>query len=64
MVSRGSSDPDANGDVYKMARLIREGRGLLSAPTAWPSSGPAAMDAGPLGAMLTAPSLQQLGRRS
>ena len=29
VVSRGSSDPDANGDFCKVARLIGEGRGLL-----------------------------------
>ncbi len=30
VVGRGSSDPDANGDFCKMARLIGEGRGLLT----------------------------------
>jgi sirohydrochlorin ferrochelatase/(2Fe-2S) ferredoxin len=29
VVGRGSSDPDANGDFCKMARLIGEGRGLM-----------------------------------
>jgi sirohydrochlorin cobaltochelatase len=29
VVGRGSSDPDANGDFVKVARLIGEGRGLL-----------------------------------
>jgi sirohydrochlorin ferrochelatase/(2Fe-2S) ferredoxin len=29
VVGRGSSDPDANGDFCKVARLIGEGRGLL-----------------------------------
>lgn len=29
MLGRGSSDPDANGDFCKMARLFAEGRGLL-----------------------------------
>ncbi len=29
VVGRGSSDPDANADLCKMARLIAEGRGLL-----------------------------------
>jgi sirohydrochlorin cobaltochelatase len=29
VVGRGSSDPDANGDFYKIARMIGEGRGLL-----------------------------------
>jgi sirohydrochlorin ferrochelatase/(2Fe-2S) ferredoxin len=28
MVGRGSSDPDANADFYKLARLFAEGRGL------------------------------------
>lgn len=28
LVGRGSSDPDANGDVYKVARLLWEGRGF------------------------------------
>ncbi|HBY78923.1 MAG TPA: sirohydrochlorin chelatase, partial [Cyanobacteria bacterium UBA11148] len=27
VVGRGSSDPDANSDVYKMARLLWEGSG-------------------------------------
>jgi (2Fe-2S) ferredoxin len=29
VVGRGSSDPDANGDFYKTARLIAEGRGFM-----------------------------------
>jgi sirohydrochlorin cobaltochelatase len=29
VVGRGSSDPDANGDFCKLARLIGEGRGLM-----------------------------------
>ena len=29
-VGRGSSDPDANGDFFKMARLFQEGRGFAS----------------------------------
>ena len=29
VVGRGSSDPDANGDFCKVARLVGEGRGLL-----------------------------------
>lgn len=29
VVGRGASDPDANGDLCKMARLIGEGRGLM-----------------------------------
>jgi sirohydrochlorin cobaltochelatase len=28
MVGRGSSDPDANAEFYKLARLVAEGRGL------------------------------------
>ncbi len=28
LVGRGSSDPDANGDLYKVARLLWDGRGL------------------------------------
>jgi cobalt/nickel transport system ATP-binding protein len=28
LVSRGSSDPDANADLYKVARLLWDGRGL------------------------------------
>ncbi len=28
IVGRGASDPDANGDLYKLARLLSEGRGL------------------------------------
>src|SRR5436190_826840 len=28
IVSRGSSDPDANADLYKVARLLWDGRGL------------------------------------
>jgi (2Fe-2S) ferredoxin len=30
MVGRGSSDPDANGEFYKLARLVAEGRGFGS----------------------------------
>jgi len=33
LVGRGSSDPDANGDVYKLSRLLWEGSGLLSVET-------------------------------
>ncbi len=29
MVGRGSSDPDANGDFFKVTRLFEEGRGIL-----------------------------------
>ncbi|MFW6368038.1 MAG: sirohydrochlorin chelatase [Halothece sp.] len=32
-VGRGSSDPDANGDVYKLARLLWEGSGYLTVET-------------------------------
>ncbi|MGF1479739.1 MAG: sirohydrochlorin chelatase [Cyanophyceae cyanobacterium] len=32
-VGRGSSDPDANGDVYKMARLLWEGSGYHTVET-------------------------------
>jgi sirohydrochlorin cobaltochelatase len=32
-VGRGSSDPDANGDVYKMARLLWEGSGYNTIET-------------------------------
>lgn len=32
-VGRGSSDPDANGDVYKMARMIWEGSGYATVET-------------------------------
>ena len=28
LVGRGSSDPDACGDLYKVARLLADGRGL------------------------------------
>jgi sirohydrochlorin cobaltochelatase len=32
-VGRGSSDPDANGDIYKMARLLWEGSGYQTIET-------------------------------
>ena len=32
-VGRGSSDPDANGDVYKMARMLWEGSGYATVET-------------------------------
>jgi sirohydrochlorin cobaltochelatase len=32
-VGRGSSDPDANGDVYKMARILWEGSGYQTVET-------------------------------
>ena len=31
LIGRGSSDPDANGDLHKIARLLWEGRGFLDA---------------------------------
>ncbi|WP_013320373.1 sirohydrochlorin chelatase [Gloeothece verrucosa] len=33
LVGRGSSDPDANGDVYKLARVLWEGSGYLTVET-------------------------------
>lgn len=33
VVGRGSSDPDANGDVYKLARLLWEGSGYKTVET-------------------------------
>ncbi|HEY2516089.1 MAG TPA: sirohydrochlorin chelatase, partial [Polyangiaceae bacterium] len=33
VVGRGSSDPDANGDLFKLARLVGEGRGLAAVET-------------------------------
>jgi sirohydrochlorin cobaltochelatase len=32
-VGRGASDPDANGDVYKLARMVWEGSGYLTVET-------------------------------
>jgi sirohydrochlorin ferrochelatase len=32
VVGRGSSDPDANADLAKVARLLADGRGLTTAP--------------------------------
>lgn len=32
-VGRGASDPDANGDVYKLARMLWEGSGYLTVET-------------------------------
>lgn len=32
-VGRGASDPDANGDVYKLARILWEGSGYLTVET-------------------------------
>ncbi|NYI04152.1 sirohydrochlorin chelatase [Allostreptomyces psammosilenae] len=37
LVGRGSSDPDANAEVYKVARLLWEGRGLAGVETAFVS---------------------------
>ena len=33
--ARGSSDPDSNGDVHKLARLLYEGRGFLDCEAAF-----------------------------
>ena len=33
LVGRGSSDPDANGDIYKLARLLWEGSGYKTVET-------------------------------
>ena len=35
LCARGSSDPDSNGDVHKLARLLYEGRGFLDVETAF-----------------------------
>jgi sirohydrochlorin cobaltochelatase len=37
LVGRGTTDPDANGDLAKVARLFYEGRGFLSAEPAFVS---------------------------
>lgn len=37
LVGRGSTDPDANAEVYKAARLLWEGRGLAGVETAFVS---------------------------
>lgn len=37
LVGRGSTDPDANAEVHKVARLLWEGRGLAGAETAFVS---------------------------
>src|SRR5213079_2974668 len=37
IVSRGSSDPDANADLYKVARLLWDGRGLAMVEPAFVS---------------------------
>lgn len=48
LVGRGSTDPDANAEVYKVARLLWEGRGLAGVETAFVSLAapdvPAALD--------------------
>ena len=45
VVGRGSSDPDANGDFCKMARLIGEGRGVMQVvPTFIGITGPRVED--------------------
>ena len=48
VVSRGSSDPDANADLYKVARLLWDGSGLATVEPAFvslaPPSVPAALD--------------------
>ena len=40
LVGRGSSDPDANSDLYKVARLLAEGRGLPPIEPAFVSLAP------------------------
>jgi sirohydrochlorin cobaltochelatase len=37
LVGRGSTDPDANAEVHKVARLLWEGRGLAGVETAFVS---------------------------
>ncbi|MDJ0345501.1 sirohydrochlorin chelatase [Streptomyces sp. H10-C2] len=37
LVGRGSTDPDANAEIYKVARLLWEGRGYASVETAFVS---------------------------
>src|SRR3954468_2632960 len=48
VVSRGSSDPDANADLYKVARLLSDGRGPAMVEPAFvslaPPDVPAALD--------------------
>ncbi len=48
LVSRGSSDPDANADLYKVARLLQDSRGIPMVEPAFvslaPPSVPAALD--------------------
>ena len=40
LVSRGSSDPDANSDLYKVARLLQDSRGLAMVEPAFVSLAP------------------------
>lgn len=40
VVSRGSSDPDANSDLYKVARLLQDSRGLAMVEPAFVSLAP------------------------
>ncbi len=46
LVGRGSTDPDANAEVYKMARLLWEGRGLAAVEVAFISLAPPDVAAG------------------
>ncbi len=45
LVSRGSSDPDANADLYKVARLLQDSRGLAMVEPAFVSLAPPAVPA-------------------
>ena len=46
LVGRGSSDPDANAEVHKVARLFYEGRGLATVETAFVSLAEPSVPAG------------------
>ena len=46
LVGRGSSDPDANAEVHKVARLFFEGRGLATVETAFVSLAEPSVPAG------------------
>ncbi len=46
LVGRGSSDPDANAEVHKVARLFFEGRGLATVETAFISLAEPSVPAG------------------
>jgi sirohydrochlorin cobaltochelatase len=46
LVGRGSTDPDANAEVYKAARLLWEGRGLAGVETAFVSLAEPSVPAG------------------